>query len=79
MYIANITNEYGNMTPTNCTDKEYNIDTTILSFLFTISCCLSILCLISLMVYTLIKPVFNKKLELYANIYQNFSYKYTND
>ena len=54
MYIANVTDDYDNMTPTNCTDKEYNIDIIIPTLLFTI------LCGLSLIVYTLVTPLFNK-------------------
>ena len=45
----------------NCTNNEYDINLTIPLLLFTIPCTLSFLCLISLVVYTLIKPLFNKK------------------
>ena len=45
----------------NCTNNEYDIDLTIPLVLFTIPCTLSFLFLISLMVYTLTKPFFNKK------------------
>ena len=45
----------------NCTDSENDIDIIIPALLFTIPCGLSFLCLISLMVYTLIKPLINKK------------------
>ena len=62
MYITNITDDY-NVTFSvnkNCTNSENNIE--ILIPLFTIiSCGMSLICLISLMVYTLIKPLFNKK------------------
>ena len=61
MYIANVTDEYDNITPTNCTDNEYNIDIITPTLLFTNPCGLSFLCLISLMVYTLIKPLFIRK------------------
>ena len=44
----------------NCTDNEFNIDTIIPTFL-TISCGLSFFCLMSLMVYTLIKPLISNK------------------
>ena len=50
-----------NTTLCNCTDNEYDINLTVPLLLFTIPCTLSFLCLISLMVYTLIKPLFNKK------------------
>ena len=72
MYIANVTDDYDNitssnstdydnMTLTNCTINENNIDTIIPALLFTIPCGLSFLCLMSLMLYTLNKPLFNKK------------------
>ena len=49
-----------NMTLSNCTNIENNIDIFIPALLFTIPCGLSYFCLISLMVYTLIKPLINK-------------------
>ena len=66
MYIVNVTDDYdnitsNNMTLSNCTDNENNIDIFIPALLLTIPCGISFLCLISLMVYTLIKPLFNKK------------------
>ena len=71
MNITNVTDfdnitDYDNITSTNtttcnCTDSEYNIDIIIPALLFTIPCGLSFLCLMSLVVYTLIKPLFNKK------------------
>ena len=60
MYIVNVTDDYDNMTLSNCTNNENNIDTIIPALLFTIPCGLSFLCLISLMVNTLIKPLFKK-------------------
>ena len=53
--------DYDNMTLTNCTKNENNIDISIPTILLTIPCGLSFLCLISLMIYTLMKPLFNKK------------------
>ena len=70
MNISNITDtiddynnitDYDNMTTSNCTNSENDIDIIIPTLLFTIPCGLSFLCLLSLMVYTLIKPLFNKK------------------
>ena len=63
MNITNITDDYDNITEyDNTTDiNDCNIDIIIPVLLFTIPCGLSFLCLISLMVYTLIKPLFNKK------------------
>ena len=47
---------YDNMTLTNCTHNENNIDKIIPTLPLTIPCGLSISCLVSLMVYTSIKP-----------------------
>ena len=56
MNITNITDEYDY---DNCTDSEFNI--VIPSLLLILPCTLSFLCLLSLMAYTLIKPLFNNK------------------
>ena len=61
MDIINITKDYDNMSLCNCTNSENDIDIIIPALLFTIPCGLSFLCLISLMVYTLVKSLFNKK------------------
>ena len=71
MDITNVTDfdnitDYDNITPTstticNCADSENDIDIIIPALLFTIPCGLSFLCLISLMVCTLIKPLIRKK------------------
>ena len=58
MNILNIT-DYDNIT-CNCTNNKNDIDINIPALLSTIPCGLSFLCLISLMVYTLIKPLLNK-------------------
>ena len=50
-----------NMSISNCTNTEKIIVIIIPSLLLTIPCGLSLLCMLSLMVYTLIKPLFNKK------------------
>ena len=50
----------------NCTTNENSIDIVIPALLFTIPCGLSFLCLLSFMVYTLIKPLFNKN-KLWIN------------
>ena len=71
MYITNVTNDYDNITSghytdydnsalSNCRNNENNIDIIVPSLLLTLPCGLSFLCLISLMVYTLIKPFFKK-------------------
>ena len=63
MYITIITDDYDNITEyDNTTDiKNCNIDIIIPALLFTIPCGISFLCLISLIVYTLVKPLFNNK------------------
>ena len=61
MYITNVTDDYDNMSLSNCTNTENDIDIFIPALLFTIPCGLSFLCLISLMVYTLIKPLLRKE------------------
>ena len=61
--LDNIT-DYDASSSNNCTHSEYNIDIIIPALLFTIPCRLSFICLLSLMVYTLIKPLFNKKSKL---------------
>ena len=63
MNIINITGDYDNITENdNTTDtNNCNIDIIIPASLFTIPCGLSFLCLMSLMVYTLVKPLINKK------------------
>ena len=74
MYITNITNDYdnitsnnytgcGKMTLTNCTNNENNFE--IVTPLITIiPCGMSLIRLISLMAYTLIKPLLSKKINL---------------
>ena len=62
MYITNFTDDYNDSLSknNNCTNNDNNIE--IIIPLFTIiSCGMSLVCLISLMVYTLIKPYINKK------------------
>ena len=62
MYITNITDEYNDTISINdnCTNDDSKIE--IIIPLFTIiPCGMSFLCLISLMVYTLLKPLFDKK------------------
>ena len=59
----NMTDDYNNTLSLNknFTDNENNIDIFTPKLLFTTPCGLSFLCLMSLMVYTLIKPLFNNK------------------
>ena len=62
MYITNITNGYHDTLSinNNCTNNDNFIE--IILPLFTlIPCGMSRICLISLTVYTLIKPLINKK------------------
>ena len=64
MHKTNVTNDYDNISSSNytdCTNNENNIDKIIPALLFTIPCGLSFFCLMSLMVYTLIKPLLSKK------------------
>ena len=69
MYVMNVTDydittdDYNNSLSiiNNCTINEIFIDINIAALLITISRGLSFLCLMSLMVYTLIKPLFNNK------------------
>ena len=57
----NITDEYINTLSinNNCTNNDNNIDI-VIPLITIIPCGLSFLCLISLMVYTLIKPLIRK-------------------
>ena len=62
MYITNIADDNENITLCNCTDNENNSKIEIIIPSITIVLCgLSFICLVSLMAYTLIKPLFNKK------------------
>ena len=68
MYIANVTNDYDNITSskhdnmafTICTNRENNIEIVITSITI-IPCGMSLICVKSLMVYTLVKPLSSKK------------------
>ena len=63
MNISNITDTidyYNNTLTSNCTDNDNNIEI-VIPLITIIPCGLSLVCLISFMVYTLIKPSFNKK------------------
>ena len=68
MYISNITINYdnntsssstdnNNMTLSKCTNNENNTDIIIPTILLTMPCGPSFLCLMSLMVYTIMKPL----------------------
>ena len=71
MSIAKVTNDYDNITSSNytdydnitsnnCTNKDHNVEI-ILPLITIIPSVLSFIFLISLMVYIIIKPSFNKK------------------
>ena len=56
-----MTDDYDNkLSINNCTTIDYNIDLIIPSLLLTIPCGLSFLCLLSLIIYALSKPLFKK-------------------
>ena len=57
-YYDKMTDKYNN---NKCTINENPIDIITPTLLLTIPCGLSFLCLMSLMVYTLIKPLFNNQ------------------
>ena len=73
MYVLNITDDYDNLTLTNCTDDENNIDIIMPTLFLTKPCGLSFLCLIGFMVYTLIKLLFKFKKNTYS-YNKNFIY-----
>ena len=60
MYLTNFTDDYNDTISinNNCTNNENNI-LIIIPLSTIILCGMSLICLISLMVYTLIKPLFN--------------------
>ena len=62
MYITNITDDYNDTISinNNCTNSENNIEI-VIPLITIVPCGMSLICLISLMVYTLVKPLFNKK------------------
>ena len=62
--VDNITDS--DMTLCNCTNKDNNNTNIeiVIPLIKIIPCGMSLICLISLMVYTLIKPLFNKKSTL---------------
>ena len=62
MNITKITDDYNEtlLINNNCTNNDNNIK--IIIPLFTVTPCgLSLICFLSLMVYTIIKPLFNNK------------------
>ena len=69
MYITNITDDYNDTLTTNITNDSLSSICTnnieiVIPLITIIPCGMSLVCLISLMVYTLIKPLFNKKYYL---------------
>ena len=79
MYITNVT-YYDNMTDdnndtlsinTNCTNNDNNIEKIIPLFTI-IPCGMSLVCLISLMVYTLIKPLIRKNKIFFIKKWRSF-------
>ena len=52
--------DYDNETLSNCTNIENKFDINTPTLLLTIPCSLSFLCFLSLIVYTLIKPLINE-------------------
>ena len=68
MYITNIADDYNDTISinNNCTNSENNIEI-IIPLIMIIPCALSLICLISLMIYTLIKS-FSRKNEILSNI-----------
>ena len=62
MYITNFTEDYNDNLSinNNCTNNDKNIEI-VMPLITIVPCGMSLLCLISLMVYTLVKPLFNKK------------------
>ena len=62
MYITNITNDYNDTISinNNCTNNDNNIEI-LIPLITIVPCGMSLICLISLMVYTLIKPSMRKK------------------
>ena len=62
MNILNVTDDYSDTLSiySNCTNNDNNIEI-VIPLIAIIPCVLSFLCLISLMVYSLVKPFFNEK------------------
>ena len=62
MYITNITDDYNDISTINknCTNNDNNIEI-IIPLIRIILCGMFLICLISLMVYILIKPLLSKK------------------
>ena len=61
MYVLIYSDNYDNITITNCTENENNFDIKVPTSLITIPSGLSLLCLLSLMIDTMIKPLKTNK------------------
>ena len=68
MYLTNITDDYNDTLSVNinCTNNDNNNTSIeiVIPLITIIPCAMSVICLVSLMVYTLIKTLFNKKSTL---------------
>ena len=62
MYITKITDDYNDTLSikNNCTNNDISIEI-IIPLITIVPCGMSLICLTSLMVYTLVKPLINKK------------------
>ena len=62
MYITNITDDYNDTLSVNnnCTNNDNNFEI-VIPLIKIVPCGMSLICLISLMVYTLVKPLINNK------------------
>ena len=62
MYITNTTDDYNDTLSinNNCTNNDNSIEI-IIPLITIVPCGMSLICLTSLMVYTLVKPLINKK------------------
>ena len=65
---TNILNDSDNMTLSNCTNNHSKINIITPGLLFTKPCGLSFLCVLSLKVYTIIKPSISSK-SIWKNIF----------
>ena len=63
MFVLNITDEYDKITFTKCTDSGNNFEITKPILLLTKVYSLSVLCLIGLMIYTMLKTLFSKRVN----------------
>ena len=64
MYVNYLTDEYNDtLSIKNCTDNGNKVEI-IIPLISIIPCGMSFMCLISLMLYTLVKPIMGKKIKL---------------